>query len=373
MSEQREDGQEHAAEPTSVTAAPPASPSRSSSARKRRAFLVTLATVMVVALVLGGAALYWAPSGANLPWSLSPERMLAERIADVDQRLAAVAQEQSALDQRVARLEQQVKTATAAAPQQGAIEQRLAALEQRVGAVAQHQGEAEQQSERFQQQASASYAALHEEVEKLAAAQRQREASEKEKGAGGTDQALLLSLEQLRSAVDSGRPFTPQLAAMTTLARDRTEVKDALKPLENAAAKGIPDKLTLARRFEEQVAPAMLRAATQPREDSWSERIWSGLRSLVVIRRVDGTGTNADDPTEAAVAQAEKALAANDLAGAVKAVEAVNGRATGPAQSAAAPWLAAARERVAAETALATISQQLTARLAAGGEPPQPR
>jgi len=147
-------------------------------------------------------------------------------------------------------------------------------------------------------------------------------------------------------------------------------VKDALKPLESAAAKGIPDKLALARRFEQEVAPAMLRAAArQPREDSWTERVWSGLRSLVVIRRVDGTGANADDPTEAAVAQAEKALAANDLAGAVKAVEAVNGRATGPAQSAAAPWLAAARERVAAETALATISQQLTARLAAGGEP----
>src|SRR5262249_43994868 len=81
-----------------------------------------------------------------------------------------------------------------------------------------------------------------------------------------------------------------------------------------------------------------------------------------------GTGAKADDPTEGGVGRAEKGLAANDLAGAVKAVEAVNGRATGPAQSAVAPWLAAARERVTAETALAMISQQLTARLTAGGE-----
>jgi hypothetical protein len=370
MSEPRHDAPE--ATPPMIDATPE-SPLRRTGAPNRRTVLVTVAAAMVVALVLGSVALYWALPVANLPWSSTPERTLAERIADLDQRLAAIAQQQSAADQRLARLEQQVKTATAAAPQQAAFEQRLAALEQRLGAMAQHQGEAEQKSERFQDQASASSAALRDEVEKLAAAQQRLAANEKEKGPDGTDQALLLSLEQLRNAIDSGRPFAPHLAAMTALARDRAEVKDALKPLENAAAKGIPDKLTLARRFDEAVAPAMLRAAAAPREDSWSERVWSGLRSLVVIRRVDGTGTNADDPAEAAVAQAEKALAANDLEGAVKAVEAVNGRATGPAQSASAPWLAAARERVAAETALAALSRQLTARLAAGAEPPQPR
>ncbi|HEV2546190.1 MAG TPA: hypothetical protein VGU20_02530 [Stellaceae bacterium] len=336
-----------------------------------------IAAVAVLAVVSVGIATspFWAPPLATvLPWSpRTGAEEIAGHIGDVDHRATTLAQQQAAIGERLTRLEQQVKTATAAAPQQAALEQRLAALEQRLGAVAQHQGETEQQSERFQQQASSSYASLRDEVEKLAAAQQRREASEKEKGPDGTDQALLLSLEPLRNAVESGRPFAPQLAAMTALAHDRAEVKDALKPLENPATKGIPDKLALARRFDEAVAPAMLRAAAQPREDSWSERVWSGLRSLVVIRRVDGTGTNADDPTEAAVAQAEKALAANDLAGAVKAVEAVNGRATGPVQSASATWLAAARERVAAETALATISQQLTARLAAGGEPPQPR
>jgi hypothetical protein len=336
-----------------------------------------IAAVAALAVVIIGVATspFWAPPLATmLPWSpRSGAEEMAGRIGDIDQRVTTLSQQQAAAGERVARLEQQMKTAAAAAPQQAALEQRLAALEQRLGALAQHQGEVEQQSQHVQDQANA-VAALREEVEKFAAAQQRREASDKEKGADGTDQALLLSLEQLRNAVDSGRPFAPQLAAITALARDRTEVKDALKPLESAAAKGIPDKLTLARRFEQEVAPAMLRAAAQqPREDSWSERLWNGLRSLVVIRRVDGTGTNSDDPTEAAVARAEKALAANDLAGAVKAVEAVNGRATGPAQSASAPWLAAARERVAVETALATISQQLTARLAAGGEPPQPR
>src|SRR5579864_5757184 len=285
------------------------------------------AAVAALALVIVGAATspFWAPPLAKvLPWSpRSGAEEMAGRIGDVDQRVTTLAQQQAAATERVARLEQQMKTAAAAAPQQAALEQRLVALEQRLATIEQHQGEVEQHVGRFQDQASASYAALRDEVEKLAAAQQRREASEKEKGADGTDQALLLSLEQLRNAVDSGRPFAPQLAAMDALARDRAEVKDALKPLESAAAKGIPDKLTLARRFEQEVAPAMLRAAAQqPRDDSWSERLWSGLRSLVVIRRVDGTGANADNPAEAAVARAEAALAANDLAGAVSAVEA---------------------------------------------------
>jgi hypothetical protein len=372
MSEPQHDAPEAA--PPLIEAAPAERRADVAAAPGRTLLLAAVAALALVIVAVTTSPFWGPPLATVLPWSArSGADEMTGRLAESDQKLAALAQQQARIEERVARLEQQVKTATAAAPQQGALEQRLAALEQRVGVVAQHQGEAEQQSERVQDETTASVAALRDEVEKLAAAQQRREASDKEKG-GGTDQALLLSLEQLRSAADSGRPFAPQLAAMTALARDRAEVKDALKPLETAAAKGIPDKLMLARRFEQEVAPAMLRAAArQPHEDSWSERVWSGLRSLVVIRRVDGTGANADDPTEAAVAQAEKALAANDLAGAVKAVETVNGRATGPAQSAAAPWLAAARERVAAETALATISQQLTARLAAGAEPPQSR
>jgi hypothetical protein len=368
--------QHDAPEPTPpLIEATPAERRTDGAAAPGRTLLIAAGAALALVLVGVATSPIWAPPlAAVLPWSpRTGIEEMAGRIGDVDQRATTLAQQQAALGERLTRLEQQVKTAASAAPQQTALEQRLAALEQQLGAMAQHQGEVEQGGARFQQQASASYASLRDEVEKLTAAQQRREASEKEKGADGTDQALLLSLEQLRNAVESGRPFAPQLAAIVALARDRAEVKDALKPLENSAAKGLPNKLALARRFEQEVAPAMLRAAAAPREDSWTERIWSGLRSLVVIRRVDGTGANADNPTEAAVARAEAALAANDLAAAVSAVEAVNGRATGPAQSAAAPWLAAARERVAAETALATLSRQLTARLAAGAEPPQPR
>jgi hypothetical protein len=370
MSEPQHEAPETAESP-SVEARP--EPRGKSAVPPRRAIVAANVLALVV---ITGTSPYWAPPlAAVLPWSpRSGAEEMAGRVGDIDQRATTLSQQQAAVGERLSRLEQQVKSATAAAPQQAALEQRLAALEQRLSAVAVHQAEFEQRVDRYQEQASASFGALREEMDKLEAAQQHLAQSAKEKGPDGTDQALLLlSLEQLRNAVDSGRAFAPQLAAMAALAHDRAEVKEALKPLESAAAQGVPDKLALARRFEQEVAPAMLRAAAAPREDSWSERVWSGLRSLVVIRRVDGTGANTDNPAEAAVARAEAALAANDLAGAVTAVEAVTGRATGPAQSASAPWLAAAKERVAAETALATLSRQLTARLAAGAEQPPPR
>jgi hypothetical protein len=370
MSEPQHEAPERAP-PPAVEAVPEAR--AESAAAPHRTMLAPALAALAVVIVAVATSPYWAPSlAAVLPWSPRGESdALGSRFGDLDQRLAAVAQQQARVEERVARLEQQVKSAAASGPPPAALEQRFAALEQRAGAMAQHQGEVEQRAERFQDQASTSYAALRDQVEKLAAAQQGLAQSAKERG-DGTDQALLLSLEPLRHAIDSGRPFAPELSAIEALARDRPEVRDGLKPLEAMAAKGVADKLALARRFEQEVAPAMLRAA-QPHEDSWTGRLWSGLRSLVVIRRVDGTGTNADDPTEAAVAQAEKALAANDLASAVKAVEAVNSRATGPAQSASAPWLTAARERVAADAALATLTRQLTERLAASGDKAPPR
>ena len=370
MSEPQHDALETAPSP-SAEARP--EPRADGIAQPRRTMLAAALAALAVVIVAAASSPYWAPPLAVvLPWSPRGEAdALAGRFGDIDQRLAAMVQQQAGFEARVARLEQQAKSATAGGPTQMALEQRLASLEQRVGAGAEHASGSEQRAERFQDQTSVSLAALRDQVEKLAAAQQSLDASAKERGADGTDQALLLALEPLRNAIESARPFTSELSAIEALARDRPEVKEALKPLEAMAAKGVADKLALARRFAQEVAPAMLRAAAEPREDSWSERVWSGLRSLVVIRRVDGTTSG--DPTEAAVARAEKALVQNDLAGAVKAVEEATGRATGPVQAAAQAWLAAARERVGAEATLQTLSRQLTARLAAGADRSQPR
>jgi hypothetical protein len=131
--------------------------------------------------------------------------------------------------------------------------------------------------------------------------------------------------------------------------------------LAAAAAKGVPRMTTLTQRFKEEVAPAMLRRAAAPPSDDWGDSILARLRSLIVIRRVGDAAATSSDPVEAAVAQAEQALSAGDLAGAVAAIESMPPQAAAPARE----WLADAHRRLSAEQALAKLSGAMTAQLAA--------
>jgi hypothetical protein len=90
------------------------------------------------------------------------------------------------------------------------------------------------------------------------------------------------------------------------------------------------------------------------------------LRGLVTVRRV-GAGAAGDGP-DATVAQAESALAGDDLAGAVAALETLHG----PPMVAARDWLEAAHRRLAAEVALSKATALVTARLAAERKPLMP-
>jgi len=100
--------------------------------------------------------------------------------------------------------------------------------------------------------------------------------------------------------------------------------------------------------------------------DDWSGQILGKLRRLVTVRRV-GPGIGGDGP-EAVVAQAESALASDDLAGAVAALETLHG----PPMVAARDWLDAAHRRLAAEAALGKATALVTARLAADRQPVMP-
>ncbi|MGH7085465.1 MAG: hypothetical protein ACREFN_10810, partial [Acetobacteraceae bacterium] len=96
--------------------------------------------------------------------------------------------------------------------------------------------------------------------------------------------------------------------------------------------------------------------------DDWSGRVLDQLRRLVTIRRIGG---DHQAPPEAAVERAEAALAHGDLAAAVQAIAALSG----PAAAAAQPWLAKARQRLAAETALTQAQQRLEADIAQRAAP----
>src|SRR5262252_6078685 len=139
--------QHDAPEPTPpLIEATPAAPRVDVAAASGRTLLIVAFAALALVIIGIATSPFWAPPlAAVLPWApRSGTDEIAGRIGDIDQRATTLAQQQAAVGERLTRLEQQVKSATAAAPQQAALEQRLAALEQRLGAVAQHQGEAEQ-------------------------------------------------------------------------------------------------------------------------------------------------------------------------------------------------------------------------------------
>jgi len=171
---------------------------------------------------------------------------------------------------------------------------------------------------------------------------------------------MLITVNELRAALAGSRPYAAALAAATEAAHDKPALAAALKPLAASAATGIPSLAQLVERFNQETAPAILRAAAaQPASESWSDLVLARLRALVVIRRIDGAPQ--DDPSAAAVAGAQHALMQDDLDGAIAALEKLSGASAQAAQS----WLAAARQRRDAEAALAALMRQVEAGLEA--------
>ncbi len=317
-----------------------------------------LVLVLVLAVALVGSSPYWAPAVAMLlPWAPGkggePLAQLDQRVGDLARRQEEFGQSLAALDQRLARLEEQLRGAGGAggaASAVKALDERVAALEQRPQAAD-----------------PARLSQLQDEIRRLAQGQEQSgERIAKLEARRGTaagersDQALLVALGQLRGQIQGSGPFAAELGAIEALVRDQPEIRDALQPLAASANAGIPSLAVLTQRFSQETAPALLHEAA-PKGEGWGDQMMGRLRSLVTIRRVGRSGGVSDDPVEAAVARTEAALAGGDLAGAVKAVEALPENTQAPAK----PWLDDARKRLGAEQALARITGELTARLAA--------
>ena len=369
---------------------------------------IALTVALLVAAV--AASPWWAPPLAPLlPWSAQPgaasseqgQRGIEERLAALEQRGATAAgtapPEMASLQRALDKVNQQL----------AGLEQRLAATEQAVAQLGQGSGQnavsggsedlAPLRAETQRQGAEiakfgdrvaaiekqlaarppadpAALADVQANLGKLGAALAELEArvatlaGATETSGARIDQALLLSLGQLRQAMQGSGPFAAELAAAVALAQERPDVAAALAPLAEPAARGLPSMVVLRQRFEG-LAGAIAAAGTAPAAaDDWSEQILGKLRGLVTVRRVGPGGAPGGAPggvangtAEAAVATAETALAGDDLAGAVAALETLHG----PAMLAARDWLDAARRRLAAQAALDKATGLVTARLAA--------
>ena len=328
--------------PPAVDLAPPEEPapiSPEALPARRNGWIAPAAVALLVLLVGALAATpFWAPPVMQvLPWgnpSPSPAPLRTPPPAAHDDALAA----------RVAALEAAQAKANQNAAAVQALSQRVAALEAKPAP----------DLTPLQNQVTSLAASVADLTQKVGAIGKAQ--------AVPTDgAALALLLLQIGEAVEIGRPFDAEYQALVTLSRSHPDIAAAATPLAEPAKNGVASRAVLAARLH-QLAP-QIAAAPPPAKSGWRSQIVARLRSLVTIRRIDGAGQSAP---EAAVSNAERALAGSDLKAALDALSGLDGASLAAAQS----WLGMARQRLAVETALRQLETLVIAEL--GTAPARP-
>lgn len=171
--------------------------------------------------------------------------------------------------------------------------------------------------------------------------------------------AMLLAVGQLREAVANALPFDAELRAAKALAGPDPEIVATLEGLKPRAVVGIASRAMLTARLAVQ-APAIVRAQILPEQQSWWRQTLARMASLVTVERDDGAA--AGTGPAAVLARAQAALLQSDLATAVAEIATLTG---GPAEQAA-PWLAEAKARLAAEEAINDLTAHVIAAVGAG-------
>lgn len=168
--------------------------------------------------------------------------------------------------------------------------------------------------------------------------------------------ALALAVGQAETALNAGRPYRAALDRLVGIAPDDQLILDGVSALYARSDDGIPGRPALQRRFIE-LAPQIDRALADTGGDSWVDRAWHSLSTLVTVRRKDGAEASP-------VSRAETALADGDLAGVVDAFGSA-----GSLGAAGDAWLENIRARVAAENEIEALYGRVIAPLATTGEP----
>ena len=328
--------------PSSATKKPV--PEAAPAAVKPRRGVMPWLILAVTAAVVG--ALVWANLAGLIPLRDGQDPVAAAlelRLTDLEQRLAALeaglgdgAAARDALVERIGAIESR-PPATPEITDLGPLEDRMAALEATPSAPADS-------------------GAMTAELELRISTLESRPLVER---SDAPPVATLLAVAQLRSALGGSGPFEAPLAALAAVGGDDGDVAAALAVLAPHAAAGIPTRERLRDRFPA-FAELILKSVIAPPGDSWVETTLARLSGLITVRRVGGDVQG--DSAEAVVARAEAQLETGDLAAAITEIETLDGA---PAE-AAEPWLALARARFEADSALAVIDARAIAAMAGG-------
>lgn len=163
---------------------------------------------------------------------------------------------------------------------------------------------------------------------------------------------LSLELGNLKRALDRGGSYAAELDAV----RKRGGTNFDLNALERYQHDGVPLEAELAREFQT-VANAIIDADTEKPDASLMDRLLSGARTIVRVRKV--THAPGDTSTEAVVGRMEIALKENRLGDVLAEAGKLSARAAIPAQD----WLKKVEARQAVQTSLAAVDAALKASL----------
>jgi hypothetical protein len=332
-----------------------------------------LAVLLVLVIAAVALSPVWAPAIAPLlPWGAKPAPVAAEDAAlaarvtalearpapatvDLDPIKSALTSQALRIDRLQAALAAQSQDQAAAAADKTVVQQ----LTQRVAAIEAQAASKSAESGRSEQELARLSTAANDLGGRLSALERRVSAQ------GSTDRtgtALLLAVLQMREAIGDARPFPAAYDAFKGLASGDAALLAGAAPLAQAARDGVANQAVLRERLDN-VGNEIARRASKPAGKlRWWEQALDRIKRLVTIRRI---GVAAHAGPEAAVNAAQSALAAGNLAAAVSALGSLNGADAEMAQ----PWLRLARDRLAAEAALARLQELLAARLGAATRP----
>lgn len=163
-----------------------------------------------------------------------------------------------------------------------------------------------------------------------------------------------VALADLKSAVDAGRPFAPELDVVRRSTPEGTTL--ALAPLDPFVATGVPSVGAL-----RDGLPRIVRAMHEAEEVAGTDagpldRMWAHAGRLV---RVRPAGEAAGTDVGAMISRVEGRMVAGDLAAALAAWKAL----PEPSRKASATWAAALEARVAVDAALAAQTAAVVSKL----------
>jgi uroporphyrinogen-III synthase len=279
------------------------------------------------------------PESAEAETEAAAEAPSAEQPAATEGE-AALAARVSAMEEKIAELESRDASAplsTALAP----IVTKLATLESQVNALDTGSGKVE-----------AALAEIRRDIQNLS------------KGSGATSPAaevrLIFDVGRLRRAVESGAPYSGELAPITTALSDNAALQADLTALADHADSGVATTAALDSGLDK-AADAVFGMRPDLSGEDWLQAILARLQSVVTVRRVDAP-PGVDNPG-AVVAATREALDAGDLATAVSTFAVLEPLGL----SAVSDWLKEARARLAADKALAAIESVIAFKVGGSG------